>query len=136
MIAPGLILALAALALAATVARAQVIFSAPDNFAAGGPQPQSVAMGDLNGDKRPDLAVANQNSNNVSVLLGDGTGRFGAPTSFPVGDEPVSVAVGDLNGDGRPDLAATNAGPAAAAETASTAAAGETASTVAAGMTG
>lgn len=38
--------------------------------------PQSVAVGDFNGDGKLDLAVANGGSNTVSVLLGDGTGNF------------------------------------------------------------
>jgi hypothetical protein len=42
-----------------------------------GENPSSVAIGDLNGDQVPDLAVANIDSDNVSVLLGlgDGTPR-------------------------------------------------------------
>ena len=75
-----------------------------------GTDPVSVAVGDFNGDGRPDLAIANKNSNNVTVLLGTGAGEFAAaPDSpFPVGTDPVSVAVGDFNGDGKPDLAITN----------------------------
>src|SRR5688572_33088048 len=72
-------------------------FGAPANFPTGS-FPASVAVGDLNGDAKPDLAVANSNSSNISVLLGDGTGSFGAPANFPAGSFPVSVAVGDLNG--------------------------------------
>jgi hypothetical protein len=41
----------------------------------------------------------------VSVLLGTGTGSFGAASNFGVGTDPMSVAVGDFNGDGRQDLA-------------------------------
>ena len=70
--------------------------------------PCSVAVGDFNGDSRPDLAVANFGSNNVSILLGNGSGGFGGPTNFAVGDNPLSVAVGDFNGDSRPDLAVAN----------------------------
>jgi hypothetical protein len=45
-----------------------------------------------------DLAVANFNSNNVSILLGTGTGSFVTPaTNFAVGSAPFSVAVGDFN---------------------------------------
>ncbi len=58
----------------------------------------------MNGDGRPDLAVANGGSNTVSVLLGNGAGGFGAKTDFVTGAGPVSVAIGDVNGDGRPDL--------------------------------
>ena len=83
-------------------------FGVATNFAvAGGSGPYSVAIGDLNGDGKPDLATANSNSANVSVLLGTGTGSFGAATNFAVvaGSSPFSVAIGDLNGDGKPDLA-------------------------------
>src|SRR5215468_8450616 len=73
-----------------------------------GSSPQSVAVGDFNGDGLPDLAVANQSSNNVSVLLGIGDGRFTAAQNFGAGSFPHSVAVGDFNGDGLPDLAVAN----------------------------
>jgi hypothetical protein len=57
------------------------------------------------------LVTANEGSNNVSVLLGDGTGNFGTATSFSVGgSHPIAVAVGDFNGDGKQDLAVPNFG--------------------------
>src|SRR5205807_2618397 len=74
-----------------------------------GANPSSVAVGDFNGDGRPDLAVANYYSNDVSVLLGNGDGTFQPAQSFTTaGPNPVTVAMGDVNGDGRPDLAVTN----------------------------
>jgi uncharacterized repeat protein (TIGR01451 family) len=72
------------------------------------PRPQYVAVSDFNSDGRNDLATANSTSNNVSILLGTGTGSFGAATNFPVGSNPFSVAVGDFNSDGRSDLATAN----------------------------
>src|SRR5205814_6828161 len=68
----------------------------------------SVAVGDDNGDGKPDLAVANFDSNPVSVLLGNGDGTLRAPLTLGVGNGPTSVAVGDFNGDGKPDLAVAN----------------------------
>src|SRR5215831_7355392 len=65
-----------------------------------GTNPDAVAMGDLNGDGRLDLAVANAGSNTVSVLLGNGTGGFSAATPYATGTNPDAVAIGDLNGDG------------------------------------
>src|SRR4029453_3290703 len=62
----------------------------------------------------PDLAVTNADSAvsaNVSVLLGTGTGSFGARTNFGAGSTPSSVAVGDFNSDGKPDLALANQVP-------------------------
>ena len=41
-----------------------------------GTNPDSVAIGDFNGDGKQDLAVANYNSNTVSIRLGDGMGGF------------------------------------------------------------
>jgi FG-GAP-like repeat len=72
--------------------------------------PFSVVAADLNGDGKPDLAVANRRSNDVTVLLGDGAGGFSAAPGSPVkvGGQPFSVALADLNGDGRTDLAVAN----------------------------
>ena len=69
-----------------------------------------MAIGDLNGDGKPDLATANYSSNTVSVLLGNGDRTFGARTDFATAGGPYSVAIGDLNGDGKPDLATANYG--------------------------
>ncbi len=66
---------------------------------ATGPAPRSVAIGDLDGDQVPDLAVANAYDNSVSVLLGVGDGTFAAPVHYDAGDRPVSVAIGDLDGE-------------------------------------
>ena len=82
-------------------------FSPQTTFTVGS-SPLSVAVGDFNGDSNPDLATANYGNNNVSVLLGNGSGGFGSQTTFAVGSSPVSVAVGDFNGDGNPDLATAN----------------------------
>ena len=67
-------------------------FSGAANFAAGN-SPQSVAIGNLNGDGNQDLAVANSSDDNVSILLGNGAGSFGAATNFAADDGPRSVAV-------------------------------------------
>ncbi|MBS1841222.1 MAG: VCBS repeat-containing protein [Acidobacteria bacterium] len=59
-----------------------------------------------------DLVIANQNSNTVTVLLGNGDGTFAeAPGSpFAVGAQPRSVVVADFNGDGRLDFAVADSG--------------------------
>ena len=67
----------------------------------------------MNGDGRPDLIVANDGSNTVSVLLnttapGATTLSFAAEQTFATGTDPNSVAVADLNGDGLPDLIVAN----------------------------
>ena len=76
-------------------------FSAKQDFATEF-NPTSITVGDLNGDGKLDLAVANINSDNVSVLLnttapGAATPSFASKQDFATGDGPVSVARGDLN---------------------------------------
>jgi hypothetical protein len=68
----------------------------------------SVAVGDFNKDGNSDLVTANNATNNVSLLLGNGDGTFGAATYFGVGSSPYTVAVADFNGDGNSDLATAN----------------------------
>jgi hypothetical protein len=75
-----------------------------------GARPQSVAIGDINGDDSFDLVSVNNLAGTISVLLGDGTGGFGSKTDFPAGSHPYAVAIADINRDGNLDLAATNGG--------------------------
>ena len=83
-------------------------FAEARNFPASGCA-VSVVVGDFNRDGKPDLAVANYNSTNVSVLLGNGDGTFESAISFSVGGYPAyspeSLAIADFDRDGRPDLA-------------------------------
>ena len=44
-----------------------------------------MAIGDLNGDGRADLAVANTGSDNVGVLLGQAGGTFAAAATYSSG---------------------------------------------------
>ena len=70
--------------------------------------PYSVAIGDLNGDGKPELATANADQSTVSVLANRGDGSFEAKLDYATGDLPVSVAIGDLNGDAKPELTTAN----------------------------
>jgi hypothetical protein len=83
------------------------VMLSPVAFATGN-RPTATALRDLNHDGRLDLVTANRGSGDVSVLLGDGSGAFGASTEFAAGDEPVSVAIGDLDRDGHPDVVTAN----------------------------
>jgi hypothetical protein len=77
-------------------------------FLTAGDDPNSIAVGDFNGDGKLDLAVANAYSGTVSIFLGDGKGNFTLASSPATGANPSSVAVGDFNGDGKLDLAVAN----------------------------
>jgi hypothetical protein len=77
----------------------------------------SVAVGDLNGDGRPDLASANTfiagpppHPGHVSVILQSQSspGAFGSAMNLAVGSDPLMVSIGDLNGDNLMDLVAAN----------------------------
>ena len=71
----------------------------------GSVAPVSVAVGDFNGDGKPDLVAGLANSTIVSVLLGNGNGTFKNAMNYTGGG---NVAVGDFNGDGKLDVASTD----------------------------
>ena len=66
-----------------------------------------VAAGDFRGNGNVDLAVADEDGLNISVLLGNGDGTFQSPVQYHLGS-PNFVAVGDFNNDGKPDLIAAD----------------------------
>jgi hypothetical protein len=83
---------------------------APDSVYPVGGGPQSVFTGDLNGDGDLDLATANYDDDNVSVLLNNGDGTFAPHSVYPVGGDPNSVFATDFDSDGDLDLATANSG--------------------------
>jgi hypothetical protein len=80
----------------------------------GTASPLGVDVGDFNLDGNIDFATANNGSNNVSVMLGNGTGGFTAALGSPiatgaVGGMPQRLKVGNLGGPGLfPDIAVAN----------------------------
>ncbi len=72
---------------------------------ATGHSPESIAVGDFNGDGKADLVVTDVNDNVVTILLGNGQGAFTPVPGTLAGDDTNAVAVGDFNGDGKADLA-------------------------------
>src|SRR5438270_872665 len=75
--------------------RCLLSFSPAVNYLVGA-CPQAVRTADFNGDGRLDLAVANQSSNTVSILLGNGDGTFQPAQDFATGAGPQSLAVDDF----------------------------------------
>ncbi len=64
-----------------------------------------VAIGDLNGDGRPDLVVPNTGSvHGFTVLFNTGGLNFANAVDVPAMASPSAIAIGDVNGDGKPDL--------------------------------
>lgn len=85
-----------------------IVFGAPDEYRVG-QFPAGVFIGDLNGDGWLDLATPNTATNDISVLLNTGDGRFEEERYYRVGNHPRAIVGADLDGDGDIDLVVANA---------------------------
>ena len=83
------------------------MFSLDANYNAG-TAPHSIVSCDFDADGNSDLATANYDGNNLSVLLGNGDGTFSAQSTYSVGLNPAAVEALDANSDGNVDLVCTN----------------------------
>ncbi|MEG4201841.1 FG-GAP-like repeat-containing protein [Microcoleus sp. Pol12A5] len=83
------------------------LFSTATSFPIGdvGEGLSNILVADFNKDGKPDIATANYDTNNISILLGTGTGSFGTANNFNIGFMPIDLALGDFNSDGNLDIA-------------------------------
>ncbi|NJL79250.1 MAG: hypothetical protein HC917_11090 [Richelia sp. SM2_1_7] len=79
----------------------------PNRIYKTGDKPQQIVAGDLNDDGFLDILSTND-SNDVSIIFGNGDGTLGKITNFEMENIPSSIAVGDVNGDGFLDLVSAN----------------------------
>jgi hypothetical protein len=86
-------------------------FNTPTVYTAHGGA-YAVVIADFNSDSKPDIAVSNQSTNDVSLFVGNGNGTFQPAVNVSVapGTTPLFMAVGDFNGDTKPDIAVANNG--------------------------
>ncbi|MFL5270726.1 MAG: FG-GAP-like repeat-containing protein, partial [Anaeromyxobacteraceae bacterium] len=81
----------------------------PQGVVPVGGKPLAVAIADLDGDGKPDLAVANNLEDTLTVLLQGAGGTFSPAPPLVAVQDPRSILALDLDGDGKPDLAIVNA---------------------------
>ncbi len=80
-------------------------FAAQAVYGGLGSDPYHLALGDLNGDGRTDVAVAVYGANDLATYLNSAGGNLGSPRVYERSGNPIGVVAGDWNGDGRLDLA-------------------------------
>src|SRR5690349_14770000 len=73
--------------------------------------PYSLAMGDLDGDGRQDLAVGGFTTRAVSIYLGRGDGTFAWSADYACGGRCELMSIGDSSNDGKLDVVVVNVDP-------------------------
>ncbi|QJB30880.1 T9SS type A sorting domain-containing protein [Chitinophaga oryzae] len=94
-----------------TSSQASISFTQVDKLTTGS-GPIACAVEDLDGNKMPDIAVANLFGNSLSIYMSvsspNGQAHF-ADANVPITiKRPSSLAAGDLDGDGMPEIAVTS----------------------------
>jgi parallel beta-helix repeat protein len=85
------------------------VFDSPVDYSAG-TAPSDVVIADFDRDSNLDMAAVNENSGDLSILMGNGDGTFGGATNYSAGSTPYALVTADFNGDGNLDLAVANGG--------------------------
>ncbi len=97
-----------------TSSSGSISFAAAEDLSVGS-QPQGIVAGDLDGDGKPELAVALKGSDQVEVYGNQATvgalsaSSFSSANSYGAGSQPVGARLSDLDGDGKLDLLVSNA---------------------------
>lgn len=85
-------------------------FNPPKNTSLGTANvslPYNIAIGDINGDGKPDVVSAIYAEQQIGITY-NANGLFGTTTKLPASGFPRGVAIGDLNGDGTTDIVSAN----------------------------
>ena len=88
-------------------------FSTEQNFSTGETEPSKIAAtGDLDGDGKPDIIIADGSGTNTMLILrntgGNGTASFDTALTMNTGGYNTSLAVGDIDADGKLDIVEVN----------------------------
>lgn len=102
------VMGLVLVSLLSPTGRSEALIFTPTIAPQAGDEPQAVAVGDFNRDRRQDLAIADAPSGDILVLEGNGNGTFQSPVRYAVGDTPMAITAADMDGDGWLDLIVAN----------------------------
>lgn len=75
-----------------------------------GDEPTDLALAYLDGDRNPDMVIADAGADTLTIWMGRGGDSWGPMRTVPVGHRPVAVASGSFDDRHTTDLAIANSG--------------------------